>query len=709
MLAGIIGGALLLVLLILILPSIRMIGPTEVGLVTKRFGFKSLSEDNPVGFEGEAGYQADLLMPGWRWMFWIVYAVGKYPWVQVPAGEIGVVVAQVGDPLLMGAKSAEYKKELGNFQNLRTFVKHGGQKGVQRPVLPPGTLAPIHPVGFLVITRDRVYGSPISPELTKRKQGVVLSPEDLGLDRGDLNVVVIEPKEHKAGDFDRVPTFIEGGDSASRERVKESREVRKRKVTDVIGIITTFEGAPLLEGDIASRLGGFSDIQEMELGDSTDAELIESIIGAKNASHNNYQDFQTFLDGGGKIGLQHDPLLYGAYLLNPFLVKVDIVPMLVIEQGEVAVIKSYVGLVTKDVSGEEFKYGSLVRPGHRGIWQEPLRTGKYPINPHCYQAEVVPTAILTLNWADAVSEAHHLDSRLRQISGKSREGFVFNVDLQVLIHVPDTRAPYVISMVGTVQNLIEDILQSAVGNHFRDKLQSMEAVKFIETRQMVQEEAYAHISEKLVYYDVETVGVYIQDVVFPEELVQVLTKREIANQEIETYKKQEAAQSQRILMEKSMGTADMQKELAESQVGVNIASNKAEQRKHDAAGEATYIRETGAAKGAEVEAIGLARAKAYREQVAALGQESTAMVNMIGALSEGGLKFVPDVMVSGDGDAMGGLAGTLMKRLSVGPSKGEVAPQEEERERPQVKVEEPETEVEPEAETEGPELRGVDY
>ena len=66
-----------------------------------------------------------------------------------------------------------------------------------------------------------------------------------------------------------------------------------------------------------------------------------------------------------------------------------------------------------------------MRPGHRGIWQEPLRTGKYPINPRVYAAEIVPTSILTLNWADAVSEAHNLDARLSPIDGKSREGFVF--------------------------------------------------------------------------------------------------------------------------------------------------------------------------------------------------------------------------------------------------------------------------------------------
>ena len=91
--------------------------------------------------------------------------------------------------------------------------------------------------------------------------------------------------------------------------------------------------------------------------------------------------------------------------------------------------------------------------------REPLRTGKYPINPRCYAAEVVPTSILTLNWAQAVSQAHNLDSQLSPIEGKSREGFVFRIDLQVQIHVPDTKAPKVISMVGTMQNLVNEVLQ----------------------------------------------------------------------------------------------------------------------------------------------------------------------------------------------------------------------------------------------------------
>lgn len=622
--------AVLFVAAILILPSFVSIAPTEVGLLTRRFSRRKLSEDNPIAFQNEAGYQANLLMPGLRWRFWMLYGVEKHPWVQIPAGQIGVVIAQVGSPLPTGAKSAEYRPEFGQFTDLGAFVSGGGQKGVQRAVLSPGTTLPIHPLGFLVITKARVYGVPVSPDL--HRKGVHLTPKSFGLEDTDLDVVRIE---RNAGDL-----------------------------RDVVGIVTALEGDPLPSGDIASRLNGFEDLEQMEVGGATDAQVIERLLGNKNQLHNNYQNFQAFLDNGGRIGLQHDPLLYGAYNLNPFLVKVEKVPMLVVEQGQVAVIKAYVGLSPRDTSGPEFKFGSLVRPGHRGIWQEPLRTGKYPINPYCYRPEIVPTAILTLNWADRVSTAHNLDSKLEQIVAKSSEGFVFRIDLQVQIHVPDTNAPRVISTVGTMPNLVNEVLQAAVGNHFRDTLQSMPAVKFIETRQEVQRQALEHIRLELTRYHVETPGVYIQDVVFPSDLVDVLTRREIANQEIATFKQQRLAQDERIETEKARGTADMQAELAKSKVGVDIRTNNANARKAEADGESFYIERTGSAKGAEVRAVGLARAESYEAQVRAFGgPTATMVVNAIEALSKSQTPIMPSILVTGGSGTFEALAAAFLRNL----------------------------------------------
>ncbi len=647
-------GIIVVLVVACLLKSIKTIGPTEVGLVTKRFGLGKLGDDNPIAFKGEAGYQAKLLMPGLRFKLWPIFGVKKFPWVQVPAGEIGVVIAQVGLQLPIGNKSGVYKPEFGNYAHVDAFINGGGQKGVQRTLLSPGTLLPIHPVAFMVITSRKVYGLTVSPDLVERVRGSggVLRADTFGLTPEQLRVVVIAPVGPQ----------------------------------DMVGIVTALEGEPLPLGDIASRLGGFDDITAMEQVEGTvDSQIIDVLLGSKNTLHNNYQDFQRFLDSGGKIGLQHDPLLYGAYLLNPFLVRVDMVPMLVVNQGEVAVMKAYVGLPTLDTSGAEFKFGSIVRPGHRGIWQEPLRTGKYAINPRVYAAEIVPTSILTLNWAEAVSTAHNLDAHLSPIEAKSREGFVFRIDLQVQIHVPDTRAPKVISMVGTMQNLVNEVLQAAVGNHFRNTLQALEAVKFIETRGQVQQSALEAITAYLAAYDVETRDVYIQDVEFPEELVVVLTQREIANQEQATLVEQQRAQMARVEMEKAKGTADMQAQLAASAVGIGIRDNEAQAREAQARGEAAYVELTGRAEATKIEAIGLAEGKAtealglaraagYEAQTEALGQTATALVAVANAVSEGHITVVPEVLVTGGGGgALDGLAATLMRTLGTGDGNGRKA------------------------------------
>ena len=437
---------------------------------------------------------------------------------------------------------------------------------------------------------------------------------------------------------------------------------------DYIAIVIAREGAPLTKGDIASRIGGFDDVLTLEEAGASDEELIAAILQTKNNIHNNYQDAQAFLDNGGQVGMQHDPLLYGAYRINPASFIVQKVPMLVIEQGEVAVIKAYVGGNEEDTSGEDFKFGTLVRVGRRGVWNTPLRTGKYAINPKCYEAVKVKTSIINLNWADAISSAHQLDARLSSIRAKSKEGFELIIDLQVQIHIPDTKASRVISSVGTMQNLIDDILQAAVGNHFRDKLQSMSAVSFINDRQNIQTEAFDHIKEKLIMYGVETVGVYIQGVVYPEALIKVLQDRELANQQKETYKAEEASQLQRIEMEARKGTADKQSALAASQVNIDIAANNADAKIKEADGVSKYTEQVGFAEAAVIKEKQLAEAAGYVAKVKALGDKNTTLVAIMKDISaaQAGIKIMPETLVMGGGSGGGLNSGSFDGLLTAG-------------------------------------------
>jgi uncharacterized membrane protein YqiK len=70
--------------------------------------------------------------------------------------------------------------------------------------------------------------------------------------------------------------------------------------------------------------------------------------------------------------------------------------------GSVGVVVSYIGEEGKDVTGTDFKHGNIVTKGQKGVWIEPLGPGKYPINPYTMRVELVPTTNLVLNWATAV-------------------------------------------------------------------------------------------------------------------------------------------------------------------------------------------------------------------------------------------------------------------------------------------------------------------
>jgi uncharacterized membrane protein YqiK len=149
-----------------------------------------------------------------------------------------------------------------------------------------------------------------------------------------------------------------------------------------VGVITSLDGDPLENGQIA---------------------------GKNVEGHNNFQDFDKFLELGGNRGLQQQTILAGTYNLNPWAVQVEEVQMTEIPIGHVGVVISFVGEDGVDVTGVNFKHGNLVGKGQKGVWAEPFGPGKYPINKYTNKIELVPTTNLVLNWANARTESHNLD------------------------------------------------------------------------------------------------------------------------------------------------------------------------------------------------------------------------------------------------------------------------------------------------------------
>jgi uncharacterized membrane protein YqiK len=413
----------------------------------------------------------------------------------------------------------------------------------------------------------------------------------------------------------------------------------QRVEPDMVGIVTTLDGRSIEAGEIA---------------------------GPAIAGHENFQNAQAFLDGGGRRGLQEQILLSGTWNLNPWFVQVEQVPMVQIPIGYVGVVISFVGQAHVDVSGVEFKHGDLVDQGHKGVWVTPLYPGKHPINTRVMKVELVPTTNIVLNWATR-TEAHHYDEKLSSITVRSQDGFAFNLDVSQIIHVGALDAPKVISRVGSMQNLVDHVLQPIVGNYFRNSAQDYTVLDFLSARSQRQVEAAEHIRTALAAYDVQAIDTLIGDINPPAQLMQTQTDRKIAEEQRKTYEMQEAAQKQRQQLVRQTSLADIQHQVVGAEQGVNIAELQANAQVKQATGEAEAVRLRAHGEAEAIRATGQAKAEAYRAGVESLGAQGYTTMQLMQIVGDRNVRIVPDVAVSGASANPGvvdGLLGLMLRGQS---------------------------------------------
>ena len=319
--------------------------------------------------------------------------------------------------------------------------------------------------------------------------------------------------------------------------------------SDKVGIVTTLDGLPI------SPAG--------------------EIAGAVIEGHDNFQNGQKFINGGGKRGLQEQTLLSGSWNLNPWFVQVEQVPMTEIPIGYVGVVISFVGKEQEDISGAAFTHGNLVHQGHKGVWVEPLYPGKHPINSRIMKIELVPTTNIVLNWSGR-TERHSYDEKLASLTVRSRDGFAFDLEVAQIIHVGALDAPKVISRVGAMQNLVDHVLEPTIGNYFRNSAQDYTVLDFLTARSERQTEAADYIKIALRAYDVQAIDTLIGDIQPPATLMQTQTDRKIAEEERKTFEVQQMAQTQRQQLVRETALANIQQEMVKSEQSVQIADLKAQ-------------------------------------------------------------------------------------------------------------------------------------
>ncbi len=628
------------ILVVLALVGVRYIPHRRVGILEKLWSPSgSLTQGRILALKGEAGYQARVLRGGLYlgYPFWM-YRVHEEPLVTIAEGRIGYVYARDGLPLgqsqTLGAVA-----DCNGFQDPVAFLTNGGQRGRQRAILREGVYA-INTALFVVITEQSVHAGPVNR--AERDQCNSWQQEILAA-RG-FSPVLIGSAFYAQSD----------GDAAAQV------DASTLMPHDLIGIVTIHDGPTLEPGEfIAPQVGS-----------------------AETSAHNYFQDPEAFLALGGRRGKQLQVLTDGTFFINRWFATIELQPKTMIPIGYVGVVISYYGASGEDVTGAQFRYGEQVEAGRRGVWREALAPGKYALNPYALKVELVPTVNFVLRWISGQTEAHRYDEALTSIPLITADGYEPLLPLSLVLHIDYEKAPRVVQRFGDVRRLITQTLDPILTAYFRDVAQSSNMLELLTHREEIQRRATEALGRRFQDFDINCVAVLIgrpetallkpgQDDPI-DRLFDQLRQRRLAEEQKETFAKQQEAAVQLKALNHVQAEAERQTQLTQTRVEIEIAGNRGAAQLAEASqlakreiaiaeGRARASELEGQGEAAKIAQVGEAEANVSRQKIEAFTDPRLYALNLIGAqLANSKQPLVPErvVLLGGSGDSVGGAPGS---------------------------------------------------
>jgi uncharacterized membrane protein YqiK len=627
-----------LIVLAALMATFRYIPNDRVGIVEKLWSSTGSVKTGLIALNGEAGFQPGLLRGGWHVLRPFQYRIHKMPLVTIPQGRIGYVFGRDGQPL-PPAQALASNVVASDFQDVAGFLAAGGQRGPQRKILREGTYA-LNLAQFVVITAEEIYFHP----LDKTEEETFVRMAEVVAERNGFE-----------------PVVIKGTD-------------------DVIGIVTVHDGPSLPEGQIIARTVG---------DDATDLATY----------HNNFQDVERFLQAGGRRGRQLQTLVEGTYYINRLFATVEMIPKTVVEVGNVGVVVSYTGELGVDITGDQYKHGELVKRDTRGVWNEPLLPGKYAFNTYAGKVLVVPTTNFILKWNRSETGAHKYDENLAEVSLITKDAFEPSLPLSVVVHIDYRKAPLVIQRFGDIKRLVEQTLDPMVSAYFKNIGQTRTLIQLIQDRSAIQQQSGEQMKEKFGQYNLELQEVLIgtpTSGAVGSQIEMILTQlrsRQIAEEQVETYTRQEKAATKEKELREAESRAKQQTFITESELSINIQTNQGkaeyERSRQEAAriqtlataeaekirllgeGEAKKIQAIAAAEAERTARVGIAQAMAIEEQVRAYGGPRLQLTQQVlgrfaEAIQASGVDVVPKILIGSSGQNghdRGPMTGNVMEGL----------------------------------------------
>jgi uncharacterized membrane protein YqiK len=606
--------AIVAVVMIFALSGLRYIPNDRIGIVEKRWSSAGSIKSGLIALGNEAGFQPDILRGGLHYLMPLQYAVHRMPLVTIQQGSIGYVFARDGAPL-PPTQALASNLTANDFQNVRSFLEGGGQRGPQRKILREGTYA-IHLAQFVVVTQDTLYYHSLNDDddtLLRRMAAVI----------------------GERGGF--APIVIKGAD-------------------DLVGIVTVHDGPSLAQDEIIAQV----------VGDNPSDEA---------TYHNKFQDAERFLAAGGMRGRQLQVLVEGTYYINRLFATVETVPKTVVDVGTVGVVVSYTGERGADLSGSEYKHGELVARGTRGVWSEALLPGKYAFNTYAGKVLAVPTVNFILKWNRSEVGAHRYDENLAEVSLITKDAFEPLLPLSVVVHIDYKKAPLVIQRFGDIKRLVEQTLDPMVSAYFKNTAQTRTLIQLIQERSDIQRRAGDEMKEKFASYNLELQEVLIgtPNSTGDQAIETILTQlraRQIAEEQVETYARQQKAAAKERELREAMARAQVQQALTESELSIQIQTNQGKAEYQRSLQNAAQIRALAEAEAEKAARIGIGQAIATEEQVKAYGGPKFQVTQQVmerfaHAIESAHVDVVPKILIGGANGAngVGSTGGSLVEAL----------------------------------------------
>ncbi len=653
---------------IIIYNSIIIVGGREIAMLERRWFGKSMPKGRVVAMANEIGVQARTLGPGLHVLIPFLYKARKVSFIVIDEQEVGLIESIDGNSIPAGKIFAKVAPNHNSFQDCEAFLKNGGEKGPQIEILAPGTYR-INPGLFKVRNVASVV-------IDSGQIGVVTSMDGEPISTGRLLAIKIDGHSN----FENGEKFLANhGQKGPQSEIllpgtyRINRDLFHVQIADAtiipsgkVGLVTALDGEPLPETEYVAK---------------------------SVPDHKDFQNVLMFLSSGGQRGPQFDVLKPGTYYINPMMFRVDLDDVAIIQRGQCAVVVSNVGEEPEHVKKlmqdtAKLEAGMLergehltdaVRPeagveryvvpkGYRGIQQDVAGPGIYYLNRRAFIAYVIDTTNITIDWDESS------DTKFDPLKVISRDGFEISVSVKVIIRVRPDQAPYMVSKIGSIDNLIQHVIHPMIDSSFRNQASSTSAMNFLQDRQEEQRKAEERARIELEKYHVECVSVLICQIRLPQELMDTQTMKIIAQQQLGMYQEQQKAEQTRIATEKTRSEAEMQKSLVEAEIGVKIAEQtkqktiraaegEAESIRIRAEGEAKGIKAIGEAEGTKILAMGEATAKAYEMQNKAIGKQGVTAIEISKQIAEGNIKVTPDFLIQGDNNLGGLLSGFLTKLI----------------------------------------------